>query len=270
MTTAIVTGATKGIGRAVVEQLVARGARLGCIARSEPDLLELQRTLEPRGPRIEVAPADVSIRPEVEKALDSLTAALGQVDILVNNAGVGLYGPVVDLDPDDAERLMTVNYLGTVYPTCALLPKMIERKSGHIVNIASIAGLLGAPFEAAYTASKFAVVGFSEALAIETAALGVKVSVISPGPVDTGFFSARGHPYSRSSPRPVTAEAVADAVLAAIDKSRFEAIVPRSLRSAILLRTLAPPLYFFATRRAFRPELSNLAATLDGRRKTTP
>lgn len=266
--TAIVTGATKGIGRAVVQRLAERGTRLGCIARSERDLLELQRSLQDRGQRIEVAQADVSIRSDTEKAIDALTTTIGPVDVLVNNAGIGLHGPVVDLDPDDAERLMTVNYLGTVYATCAVLPQMAERRSGHIVNVASIAGLLGAPLEAAYSASKFAVVGFSEALSIEARAFGVRVSVVSPGPVDTGFFEARGHPYSRSSPRPISAEAVADAVLRAIDRGRFEAIVPAPLRSATLLRTLVPRLYFFATRRAFRAELSGLSELVDGRTRT--
>lgn len=256
---AVITGATKGIGRAVTDALAARHWRIGCIARSRPDLEALQSEL---GAGIEIAPADVGDRDGVEAAIKSLTSSLGTVDVLVNNAGVGLYGPVVDLDPDEAERIMRINYLGTVYATCAVLPAMVARHSGQIVNVASIAGRLGAPLEAAYSASKFAVVGFSEALQVEVAPFGVKVSLVNPGPVDTEFFEARGHLYERSSPRPVPAADVATAVLAAIDRGRFETVVPRSLRIALTSRAVAAPLYFYGLRRAFRPELARLAQRL--------
>ncbi|HLI55272.1 MAG TPA: SDR family oxidoreductase [Acidimicrobiales bacterium] len=271
-TTAIVTGATRGIGRGVVEALVASGARVGCIARSADDLAELSAAVAAPG-IVEVAAADLSRRDEAEEAVRTLAEALGPVDLLVNNAGVGLYGPVLDLDPEEAERLIRINYLSVVYTTGAVLPAMAERRSGHIVNVASIAGRLGAPFEAAYSASKFAVVGFSEALAVEAAALGVRVSVVNPGPVDTEFFARRGHPYERESPKPIAvAEAVA-AVLAAIASGRFETTVPASLKMARLTRALLPRLYFLGVRRAFRPELSTLAcraeAAVNGARRAT-
>jgi short-subunit dehydrogenase len=271
-TTAIVTGATRGIGRGVAEALVASGARVGCIARSGGDLDELRASVSGPG-AVEVVAADLSRRDEAEAAVGTLTAALGPVDLLVNNAGVGQYGPVLDLDPEDAERLIRINYLSVVYTTAAVLPAMAERRSGQIVNVASIAGRLGAPFEAAYSASKFAVVGFSEALSIEAAAFGVRVSVVNPGPVDTEFFARRGHPYERESPKPIAvAEAVA-AVLAAVDTGRFETTVPTSLKVARLTRALLPRLYFLGARRAFHPELSALAsragAGVSGARRPT-
>jgi short-subunit dehydrogenase len=265
-TTAVVTGATRGIGRAVVERLVGRGTRIGCIARSKEDLVALRQALAGQG-AFEIVAADVASRPEIESALEELSASLGPIEVLVNNAGVGLYGPVVRLDPADAERLLKVNYLGTLYTTCVLLPKMLERRHGHIVNVASIAGRLAAPFEAAYSASKFAVAGFSEALAIEAAPFGVKVSVVNPGPVDTGFFSARGHPYERSRPRPIPAPKVAEAVLGVLEHGGVEKTVPGALRLAVAARELVPWFYRFGTRRAFERELAGLAGELEGRKE---
>jgi len=260
-TSGVVTGASRGIGRAVVEALVARGAKVGAIARSAEDLEELRRTVTGKG-QIVIATADVAVRSEVEAAMCSLRNELGPIDVLVNNAGIGLYGPVARLKPEDAERLMRVNYLGTLYPTLAVLAEMIERRRGAIVNVGSIAGRLGAPFEAAYSASKFAVAGFTETLALEAAPFGVKVSMVNPGPVDTGFFAARGHPYKRRSPRPVPPERVASAVIDILEHPRVEATVPRALRFAALLRNVAPRLYLSATSRAFHAELADLQASL--------
>ncbi len=259
--TAVVTGATHGIGRAVVDALVARGARVGCVARSADDLAELAGALG-RPAQVAVARADVGNRAEIDGALATLASALGPIDVLVNNAGVGLYGPVLRLDPADAERLMRTNYLGTVYATCAVLPGMVERRRGHVVNVASIAGLLGTPFEAAYAASKFAVVGFSEALAVEVAPFGVSVSMVHPGPVDTEFFSRRGHPYARNRPRPIAPGKVADAVMKALEHGTFEQTLPKSLTLAPVVRHLLPRIYLSGTKAAMRSELAKLGEEL--------
>lgn len=258
----VVTGASRGIGRCIVEQLAARGATLGCIARSEGDLASLRKELD--WVHIETVTADVSDRGQLEAAILALEAANGPAEVLINNAGIGLYGPVARLDPDRAEMVMKVNYLGTVYAITAVLPGMLARRRGHIVNVASIAGRLGPPFEAAYGASKFAVVGFSEALAAEVARFGVRVSVINPGPVATGFFDARGHAYQRAKPRPVSPEKVAREVIAAVERRRFERAVPRALGVAFLVRHLLPWLYEAGTQRAFRKELDLLAGELAG------
>jgi 3-oxoacyl-[acyl-carrier protein] reductase len=259
--TAVVTGASRGIGKAVVQAMTERGVRVGAIARSIEDL-EALRSSGPSDGRLAIAAADVSVRAEVAAAIDSLRNELGPIDVLVNNAGVGLYGPVARLDPDDAERLLKVNYLGALYPTLAILPEMLERRRGWIVNVASIAGRLGVPFEAAYSASKFAVAGLTEALAIETAPFGVKVSMVNPGPVDTGFFAARGQPYRRRFPRPVPAETVARAVVRTLERPRFETTVPTTLSLAVNLRYLLPRFYLATTRWAFRAELAELRSEL--------
>jgi short-subunit dehydrogenase len=138
---------------------------------------------------------------------------------------------------------LQVNYLGTLYPTLAVLPGMYERRRGHIVNVASVAGRMGAPLEAAYCGTKFAVTGLSEALSAETAAYRVAVSLVQPGPVETDFFDARGVPYQRSFPRAVSAEKVAKAVIRAVERGKAETFVPHWLGAANMIKTLAPPLY---------------------------
>ncbi len=249
---AVVTGASRGIGRAVARAAAARGAQVGLISRSQD---ELDAVLTEIGGKGAVATADVADRAQTEKAIATVEAALGPVDILVNNAGIGAYGAFADTDVETFERLMRVNYLGTIYPMKAVLPGMLSRGRGHIVNVASIAGRIGAPFEAAYSATKFAVAGLSEAVAIELGARGIGVSVVNPGPVDTEFFEARGHPYQRKTPKPVSAERVANDVIAAVEKNKLETYVPRWLGPAVVSRVLMPPMYRAGATRAFREQL---------------
>jgi short-subunit dehydrogenase len=137
----------------------------------------------------------------------------------------------------------------------AVVPGMIERRRGHIVTIGSIAGRIGSPFEALYSATKFAQVGLTEALSVELSPYGIGVSTVNPGPVSTDFFDARGHAYDRSRPRPVPAAEVASAVLRAIEGGLDEVFVPRWFRSAVVFRHLVPSLYRWGSRRAMRAEL---------------
>ena len=145
-----------------------------------------------------------------------------------------------------------------MYVVRAALPSMVERRRGHVVIVGSIAGRIGAPFEAVYSATKFAQVGLAEALAVELSPFGIGVSMVNPGPVDTGFFEARGHAYERAVPRKVAPERVAKAVIRAVEGGRLEQVVPRWLRSAVAFRHLVPRLYESATRRSFKRELSEL------------
>ena len=249
---AVVTGASRGIGEAVARAAAARGAQVGLISRSEDELRALLERIDGRGA---VAAADIADREQTEHAIASVEAELGPVDILVNNAGIGAYGTVAETDVETFERLVQINYLGTVYATKAVLPGMIARRRGHIVNVASIAGRIGAPLEAAYSATKFAVAGLSEALAIELASTGIGVSVVNPGPVATGFFEARGHPYQRKTPKPVSAEQVARDVVGAVERNKLETYIPRWLRQAVVSRVLFPPLFKAGTLRAFKDQL---------------
>ena len=250
---AVVTGGSRGIGREVARQAAAKGARVGLVARSGPDL---EAVLKEIGGRGAVAIADVADQQATEQALAQLAAALGPVDILVNNAGIGSYGRVSDLPVEEFERVMRVNYFSAVYATKAVLPSMLERRRGHVVNLASIAGRIGAPMEAAYSASKFAMVGFTEALAFEVGPLGVGVSMVNPGPVETDFFDTRGHAYEGSYPKPVTAKRVADSVIEVVESEGLERVIPRALRPAIVFRHMAPLIYRRGTARVMSKQLN--------------
>ena len=179
--------------------------------------------------------------------------------MLVNNAGIGAYASVLEEDPDAFEHLMAVNYLGTVYATLAVLPGMARRRRGHIVNVASVAGRIGAPFEAAYSGSKFAVVGFTESLAPEMSQLGVGVSLVNPGPVATHFTDARGVPFQRETPKPLDPQRVVDAIVVAIEKGRFEQVLPRWLNIANVTRALLPGPYMKGVLRDSRKDSAALA-----------
>ena len=250
---AVVTGASRGIGAAVVRAAAKRGAQVGLISRTQDELDALLKEVGGRGA---VATADVGDRTQAEKAIADIERALGPIDILVNNAGIGWYGAFADTPVEDFERLMRVNYLGTIYATKAVLPGMIARRKGHIVNVSSVAGRIGAPFEAAYSATKFAVTGLSEALAIELSASGVGVSIINPGIVETEFFNARGHPFERKTPKPISAERIAADVIVAVERNKLEIFNPRWLRSAFVSRAVMPPVYKAGTTRVFKDQLS--------------
>jgi short-subunit dehydrogenase len=244
---ALVTGASRGIGREVARQAAERGGRVGLVARSEADLDEVLSLIGGQG--VAVA-ADVSDPAEVAGAVQRVEAALGPVDIVVANAGIGAYGPFAATTAEEIERLTRVNWLGTAHVVRTVVPGMVQRRRGHVAVVASIAGRMGAPLEALYSATKFAQVGLAEALAVELAPHGVGVSVVNPGPVATDFFAARGHPYDRRFPRPVPAERVARIVVDTVEHGQAERFVPRWLRSALVSRVLVPPLYRWGARRA--------------------
>jgi 3-oxoacyl-[acyl-carrier protein] reductase len=249
---ALITGASRGIGAAVARAAARKGARVALLARDSDDL---DAVLESCGRNGLVVPCDVTDRNAVEDAVARATTELGPIDILVNNAGAGHFAKIVDAEPDVFERLMKLNYLGTVYATKALLPAMLARRSGHIVNVGSIVGRLAAPLEGAYSASKFAVSGFTDALWLEATPHGVGVSLIAPGPVATDFFRARGSDYARSFPKPVSAEDVARAVIRAVERNKAETFVPSWLGMPPALKTLMPPVFRRSTARSFRKEL---------------
>ncbi len=250
---AVITGASRGIGRAVALAAADKGARVGLIARNRA---ELDTVLEAVGGRGAVAAADVADPAALRAAIDQLEHELGPVDVLVANAGVGAYGAFADVDPDLMERLVRVNVLGSMHAVRLVVPGMISRRRGHVVMLGSIAGRIGSPFEALYSATKFAQVGFSEALAVELRPYGIGVSIVNPGPVKTDFFDARGHAYDRTRPKQVPADDVAAAVLRAVEGGRLEQYVPTWLRPAVMVRHLLPPLFRWGTARTFKDELA--------------
>jgi short-subunit dehydrogenase len=230
----LVTGASSGIGLATARHLARAGAHVVLLGRDR-DRLE-QAAAECGGiPLL----ADLSEPDEVAAA----AAAAGPVDILVNNAGVGLAGALGDAPATRIEELVAVNLLAPMLLTRALLPGMLQRRRGHVVNVASVAGHVGVAGEAVYAATKGGLVTFTESLCQELTGSPVGVSLVSPGVVDTPFFERRGVPYGRVRPRPVPPERVAEAIVGAIAAGRSQVFVPRWLGEPVRLRGALPGLY---------------------------
>ena len=185
----LITGASTGFGREMAEQLLAGGAKVVATAR-RPEQLQ---TLAARYPETSLVVAlDVTEDASVKAAVDAALSRFGGVDVLVNNAGYGLAGAVEEVTEAEFMPMFETNVFGLVRVTQALLPQFRERRSGHIVNLSSIGGLVGLPGWGFYNSSKFAVEGLSEALAVELAPLGVKVMIVEPGPFRTDFLGRSG------------------------------------------------------------------------------
>jgi 3-oxoacyl-[acyl-carrier protein] reductase len=182
---ALVTGAGKGIGRAIAIALANEGAHVGIIARTEKDLLTVADEIRTTGVKAAIATADVSDINSVNTAVDNIQKELGNIDILINNAGIGTFGKFLELEPSVWENQVKTNLFGVYYVTRAVLPQMIERKTGDIVNISSTAGLKGAAVTSAYSASKFGVMGLTESLMLEVRKHNIRVTALNPSTVVT-------------------------------------------------------------------------------------
>jgi NAD(P)-dependent dehydrogenase (short-subunit alcohol dehydrogenase family) len=204
---AVVTGAGRGIGRAVAVELAQMGARVVVASRS---VAELEETARLAG-SASVVSADVRNKGEVQRLLEHAASQFGPVDILVNAAGIGVAGPVVDFTDSDFEAVVDTNLKSIFFASRSVLPSMIERRTGHIINIASIAGKVGSANLAVYCASKFGVVGFTQALAEEVRQHGIRVSLICPGSTDTSFLGSSSK-SSKSRERMLSPADVAHAV----------------------------------------------------------
>ena len=182
---ALITGAGKGIGKAITLALAKEGVNVILIARTQEEIDNVAakaRSLRVKAVAITADVADInSVNAAVEKAL----AEFGTIDILINNAGIAAFGKFLDLEPAAFERIIQVNLMGTYYVTRAVLPNMIERKSGDIINISSTAGLNGNTMTSAYSASKFAVLGLTESLMQEVRKHNIRVTALTPSTVAT-------------------------------------------------------------------------------------
>lgn len=183
--TALVTGAGKGIGRAIALALANEGVHVALLARTEKDVKELAEQIKAMGVKSAFATADVSDRLAVEAAITSLQNQMGDFDILINNAGTGTFGGFLELEPEVWEQQVKVNLFGVYYVTRAVLPKMIAKKSGDIVNISSTAGKAGSPVTSAYSASKFGVFGLGESLMQEVRKFNIRVTTLAPSTIVT-------------------------------------------------------------------------------------
>ncbi len=229
---AVVTGASKGLGAHFSRMLVNQGATIYGLARSTDKLDALQDDL---GTAFRPLPCDVRKEDQVESAFDTVNTETGQLDVLINNAGLGQFGPVDDLDTDAFDVQMDTNVRGVYLCTREAVPTMREQNEasgfgGHIVNVASIAGLLGNPNISAYNASKFAVRGFSEAVMKEVRDDGIRVTCLYPGSTDTNFFDVAGTEMTENPLHPEDVAATVQHVLESPTNHLISEVVMRPLR----------------------------------------
>lgn len=256
----LVTGASSGIGRQVSLDFSGHGAQsIILVARSRSKLEDLEKTISRKfNIKTIIYPCDVSKKSEVEQMGREILDKCGHVDILVNNAGFGLYGKVQNQSIEQIESVTFTNYLGVVYCTKVFLDSMIARKSGHIVNLASVAASFGVAGLSAYCASKYAVLGFSESLSQELHGTGVGLTVVSPMGVKTNFFnnSSFGGRIPYYNGFMLKTNTVSNAVLAAANSHRLEIIVPFYMRAGVWLKHTIPFLINPMIGFIFRRELS--------------
>ena len=182
---ALITGGGRGIGRATAIELAKEGVNVGLVGRTLENLEKVKAELEAYGVKVAVATADVSNLDEITKAVESIKSELGPIDILLNNAGISKFGGFMELTPEEWTNIIDVNLKGVYYTTRAVLPEMIERQTGDIINISSTAGERGGPVASAYSASKFGVIGLSESLMQEVREHNIRVSTMTPSTVAT-------------------------------------------------------------------------------------
>ncbi|MFZ0265319.1 MAG: SDR family NAD(P)-dependent oxidoreductase [Nitrososphaeraceae archaeon] len=256
----LVTGASSGIGRQVSLDFSGHGAQsIILVARSRSNLEDLEKTISRKfNIKTIIYPCDVSKKSEVEQMGREILDKCGHVDVLVNNAGFGLYGKVQNQSIEQIESVTFTNYLGVVYCTKVFLDSMIARKSGHIVNLASVAASFGVAGLSAYCASKYAVLGFSESLSQELHGTGVGLTVVSPMGVKTNFFnnSSFGGRIPYYNGFMLKTNTVSNAVLAAANSHRLEIIVPFYMRAGVWLKHTIPFLINPMIGFLFRRELS--------------
>ena len=239
----LITGASQGIGKALAEAAAARGAKVLACARQIELLHELTQAIRAKGQTIEIARADITSADDRCALVEAAEKAFGGLDILVNNAGIGATGHFADAGPERLRQLMEVNFFGLTETTRAFLPML---KKGHrpaIVNISSIAGKRGIPARSEYSASKFAVQGFSEALRAELAKDGVDVLVVCPGLTQTNFSQnmiEQKALVKLDHMRGMSAEEVARQTLNAIEKGRNETCLTLNGKLMVLVSRFLP------------------------------
>jgi short-subunit dehydrogenase len=223
---ALITGASSGIGAALARALAARGDTVGIVGRREDKLAAVLADCQATSPDsrswvLDLADVDAAERWALE-AWDEL----GAIDLLVNNAAVPKRRAIQQLTPAEVDATMAVNFFAPARITMALLPRMLDRDRGTIVNVGSLGGRAGISHESAYCASKFALSGWSEVLAMDLAHTGLKVLLIQPGPIDTDIWERPGEdpaPFKGPFEPP---ELVADGIIAALDSDQFEHYLP--------------------------------------------
>ena len=237
--TVVVTGASSGIGRAAALEFARRGANLVLAARRSELLEQVASECRALGADCRIVVTDVTLRSDCQHLID----VAGHVDVLVNNAGFAIFDPFESAKPDDLESMMQTNYFGVVWCAQAVLPQMLARRSGTIVNVASIAGIMGYARMGGYCATKFAMIGFSETLRDEVLARGVRVAMVCPGTVETQFFvkaEAGKMPGASRLILAIKPERVARAIADAAEDGKYRRILPIGAMAFLRMKEIFP------------------------------
>jgi short-subunit dehydrogenase len=221
----LVTGASSGIGAAVAVEAAQRGARVGLVARRKAELAAVLERCREHSPQSAMWTCDLA-GPQLESLIDDLHSQFGPVDVLVNNAGIPKRRHTTRLTVAEVESVMRINYLAPVALTLALLPEMLERGDGRVVNVASVAAVLSSPSEAAYNASKAALSVWSETAAVDLDGTGVRVHVVHPGVVDTPLFDLPDNDDLVNPVDPISVSEAAAAVLSPLETDALITYVP--------------------------------------------
>jgi NAD(P)-dependent dehydrogenase (short-subunit alcohol dehydrogenase family) len=247
----VITGGSRGLGLVLARHLAAEGARLALIARDEAALARARQELQERGAEVIAIPCDIRARDDATRAIDRAAAYFGSIDVLINNAGVIQVGPLAHMTVDDFDTAMRTHFWGPLYTTLAALPHM-RRGARRIVNISSIGGRIAVPHLVPYSASKFALAGFSEGLHAELARDGFCVTTVYPGLMRTGSTynaSFKGdherefgwfHLADSLPGLSIDADRAARQIVDACRRGEAELVITLPARLAILARTLMP------------------------------
>ncbi|MFB5636472.1 MAG: SDR family NAD(P)-dependent oxidoreductase [Nitrosopumilus sp.] len=255
----LITGASSGIGKESAIEFAKLGANVVLVSRRKDKLEQIANELKKFNVTIMICQCDVSDKNQVKEMSKMVLKKFNSVDILVNNAGFAIYGSVSELSIDEIESQMKTNYFGMIYCIKNFLPSMLEKKSGHIVNVASVAASFGLPGIASYCASKFAMLGFSEGLKHELKNSGVGITVVSPIMVRTDFFE---HPsfekMPKFSPISLSSKTVAKVILKAANSPRLEIIVPSVVRGAVWMKNAFPYFINPILGKSFKKQLDSM------------
>jgi short-subunit dehydrogenase len=239
----LITGASQGIGKALAEAAARQGGRVLAVARSKELLQELAQPLRYEGAAIEIMAGDITGLEDRRRMVDEAVRFFGGLDILINNAGIGATGHFADCGPDRLRKIMEVNFFGLTEMTRICLPLLRQGNRPAVVNISSVAGQRALPARSEYSASKYAVEGFSEALRTEIAKDGIDVIVVCPGLTQTNFSQNMIEQKARMAldhMRGMTSEQVAAATLRAIEKGKREVVLTLSGKLICLVSRFFP------------------------------
>ena len=239
---AIVTGASKGIGRHVAIALARRGVRVALAARSIDALEATRAACEAAGVKAVALTCDVTSREDLQRLAAAAQTDLGPIDILVNNAGIEITGSLAELSFEQIDAVVRTNLLGTITLTKLVLPSMLERRAGVVVNVASLAGKAGMPYNSIYSTTKHGLIGFTEALDLELDGTGVRAGAVLPGFVSETGMWADAHDRAPFLLREVPPSKVVAAVFKVIDGAPEAVVSSLPIRPLLALWAVAPAL----------------------------